>query len=1344
MAKDWTSLFAPMVLSQGKNYFASGRVRDLIEEDNGYYVTVRDSVNQYVSLILNGTILLGIGCTCDESAAGRHCKHEAACLYQLEKNLGRISLPDQDKEGTGKAVSDRRAVSHNQGPSEAAGFLQGKDSALTLSDSPGQKEAAGDSSPLQSDTLKALADLADHVSRDHPVREEDRLLPGQADYHYFDGDRFTEGLHLSDEILGDARQLIKSKAYKPLRVNLFYEKGDEDGDLVGEAFLDSPEGDFRKWQAKIRFQADRITDSYCSSISCHYRYDRESYLERTLCRHQLAAILMTADYLKKNNPGDATNSAGLAFMDRMRGLGAGPDPDRIGSGEGGMISAMPARLKLEPQLTLDGDSLTLSMRVGQGRLYKIRNIPETVKNIRLRREQVFGSDTVFPMGEEYFDQASRPWLDWMMALADEEEMRVRDYEDQFRNRSQTAREAGQEAGKVLALTDTISLFGDKLDRFYQIGLETGLPLEVIFKERDPGGSREESGKESRAGSSNKRRRDQLTFDDRNPRLLLEIHADMDKNRDSFRGIVLKGACPRIYPGSDRAFYVDGSCFCRMDRDFFRELKPLFEAASGGSIRLRIGRIHLRRFYRQVLPRLRRHIDVVEYDGDIIAAHLPPSVEFRTFLDQEDGRIAARTECCYGDRRHSLTDVWLEEEGESRLAGYRDRETEWELAGLISRYLPEHSTEYEIMYCPKKDDHVYDFLNEGLSRLMEYSEVHMTDRFRRLKLRDRARVRMDVSVGNNLMDLRIVSEDLSRADLLELLDRSTLKKRFIKLENGDYFKIDENETVEALRLLMNNLGATPKEFVDGRMHIPAYRALYLEKMSEQAADLLLDRDDHFKELVKEFKTIEESDFALPPSLKDILRKYQKTGYRWLRTLDSNAFGGILADDMGLGKTLQTITLLLADYLENMERSEEEPATTLIVCPASLVYNWEDELARFAPVLISRMILGSREERKKQIENYKDVDVLITSYDLMRRDIDLYEDCLIRFVIADEAQYIKNPGTASARSLKLIKSVTRFALTGTPIENRLSELWSIFDFLMPGFLYDYGTFRDMIEIPVTRYHDEEATQMLQRMVTPFILRRMKEDVLSDLPEKMEDKLTVVLGEDQQHLYDGQALKLLESLQGQTGEEFNRNRIRILADLMRLRQICCDPSLCFEDYHGGSAKREVCMELIRNLAEGGHKALVFSQFTSMLDLLEKDLEEEGIAFYKITGAVSKDKRMELVKAFNQDDTPVFLISLKAGGTGLNLTGADVVIHYDPWWNTAAQDQATDRTHRIGQTRPVNVYRLIAKGSIEERIMDLQRSKKKLADLVMAAEETGSHQLDREDLIRLLEDSQEFMNDY
>ena len=1314
---DFRSMFTPIVLSQGKNYFASGRVRDIVEEDNGFYITVRDSVNQYVSVILNGNILLGIGCTCQESAAGNHCKHEAACLFWLEKKLGSIKLPDPDEKKEKESSDDGRA--------ENPVLLPAPSSTATAP-------------PVDPASLSSLEALAQTARQGREIREENRFYPGDEDYEYFDSDRFTEGLHLSDQLVGEARQLIKSKAYKPLRVNLFYENGDEDGNLVGEAFLDSPEGDFRKWQANIRFDSDRITDSYCSSISCHYRYDRESYLERTLCRHQVAAILMTRDYLKKNNPGDATNSSGLMFINMMR-----EDSGNSGEGESGYdrsdtLSAGDLTLRLEPLLTVDGEGLSASMRMGKNRLYKIKNIPETVKNIRLHREQVFGADTLLQLGREYIDPKSLPWLDWMITLSDEDQLRSRDHEERFRERSQTAREAGKEAEKVLALTDTVGLYGEKLENFYRIALETREGVETIFKspgETDSG----EGGSEGKTGK--KRRKDRLIFEDANPGMVLEIHADMDPKKDVFRGIVLKGSCPVIYPGRNQAFYIEGSRFCRMDDSMYREMKPLFEVGRGGKVKVRIGRIHLGRFYRQILPRLRRYVDIAEYDSDIIAAHIPPAVEFLTCLDLEDNRIIARAESIYGERNHPLTDLFLEEEGEVRLASYRDREAEWELARLLSRYLPEHSTDYHIFYCGRKEDSVYDFLNEGLARLMELSEVHMTETFKRLKLRDRMRFRMDVSVGNNLMDLRIVSEDLSRSDLLELLDQKTLKKKYIRLENGDYFKIDENETVEALRQLMDNLEVTPREFVEGKMHIPAYRALYLEKMADQSLDLYLNRDEHFKELVRDFKTIEESDFALPPSLKEILRKYQKTGYRWMRTLDANAFGGILADDMGLGKTLQAITLLLADKLENMERSEEEPETTLIVCPASLVYNWEEELMRFAPQLITRLLVGTREERKKQIEDYKDVDVLITSYDLLRRDIDLYEECLFRFIIADEAQYIKNPGTAAAKSIKILRGVTRFALTGTPIENRLSELWSIFDFLMPGFLYDYASFRDMIEIPVTRCHDEKAAEMLKRMVTPFILRRMKEDVLSDLPEKMEEKLAVPMGEAQQHLYDGQALKILESLQGQTSQEFSKNRIRILADLMRLRQICCDPALCFEDYDQGSAKREVCMELIRSLAEGGHKALVFSQFTSMLDLLEHDLEEAKIPWYKITGSVSKAKRMELVKAFNRDDTPVFLISLKAGGTGLNLTGADVVIHYDPWWNTAAEDQATDRTHRIGQTRPVNVYRLIAKGSIEERIMDLQRSKKKLADLVMAAEETGSTMLDREDLLRLLEEQEEFM---
>ncbi len=465
----------------------------------------------------------------------------------------------------------------------------------------------------------------------------------------------------------------------------------------------------------------------------------------------------------------------------------------------------------------------------------------------------------------------------------------------------------------------------------------------------------------------------------------------------------------------------------------------------------------------------------------------------------------------------------------------------------------------------------------------------------------------------------------------------------------------------------------------------------------------------------------------------MRKYQKDGYKWLRTLEAWKFGGILADDMGLGKTLQIIALLLSAK-ERQAGSATQATVSLVVAPASLVFNWGEEFARFAPELRILLITGTQAERQEKIASCRDYDVAVTSYDLLKRDIYLYEDMEFEYEVIDEAQYIKNHTTAAAKAVKVVQSRYRFALTGTPIENRLSELWSIFDFLMPGFLYPYETFRREIETPIVKNQDEQAMQRLQKMTAPFILRRLKENVLKDLPDKLEEIRYVQLDKKQQQLYDGQVLHMREMLGKQNADEFNRNKLAILAELTRLRQICCDPSLCFDSYRGESAKTDACMDLIRSVIDGGHRMLLFSQFTSMLEILQNRLEQEKIPYYTITGSTSKQKRLELVKDFNNGTTPVFLISLKAGGVGLNLTGADVVIHCDPWWNVAAQNQATDRAHRIGQTKKVTVFKLIAKSSIEEKILKLQETKKDLADQVINGETGQLGSMTKEDLMELL----------
>ncbi|MBP3389308.1 MAG: DEAD/DEAH box helicase [Clostridia bacterium] len=348
----------------------------------------------------------------------------------------------------------------------------------------------------------------------------------------------------------------------------------------------------------------------------------------------------------------------------------------------------------------------------------------------------------------------------------------------------------------------------------------------------------------------------------------------------------------------------------------------------------------------------------------------------------------------------------------------------------------------------------------------------------------------------------------------------------------------------------------------------------------------------------------------------------------------------------------------------------------------------------------------------------------------RDIPLYADKRFTYHILDEAQYIKNPHTQNARAVKAIRSEQRFALTGTPIENRVSELWSIFDFLMPGFLYSYSRFRTQFETPILRDGDDTARRQLRHLVEPFILRRLKKDVLKELPPKTEQVLLVPLNDEQQQLYTANL-----ALARQQVRVPGTNKMAVLALLMRLRQLCCDPTLCYEEYRGGSAKLESCLELVQQGADNGHKILIFSQFTSLLDQLQKRLVKAHVPFYRLDGATPKEQRLARIEAFNRDDTPVFLISLKAGGTGLNLTSADMVIHFDPWWNLAVQEQATDRAHRIGQTRPVQIIKLIAKDTVEERILRMQQQKQDLADALIPVGE-GVEGMSAETLRRILED--------
>lgn len=435
----------------------------------------------------------------------------------------------------------------------------------------------------------------------------------------------------------------------------------------------------------------------------------------------------------------------------------------------------------------------------------------------------------------------------------------------------------------------------------------------------------------------------------------------------------------------------------------------------------------------------------------------------------------------------------------------------------------------------------------------------------------------------------------------------------------------------------------------------------------------------------------------------------------------------------GKTLQ----MLAVILEYVNEEGENAKPSLVVCPSSLTLNWLGECAKFTPTLKACVISGSAQEREKKISKIEAYNLVITSYDSLKRDIEIYTQKAYQFkyMIADEAQYIKNNNTQNAKAIKQIMASTKFASTGTPIENSLSELWSIFDYIMPGYLFKYRKFKELYETPIVKENNQAVMHQLKRMIEPFILRRIKKEVLTELPDKTVTILYNEMQEEQQKVY----LSYLAKAKKEVAEEidangFENSQIKILALLMRLRQICCHPSLFLEDYKGESSKLTQCMEVMEDAIASGHKILLFSGYTSMFDMIEKEIKNKGISYLKLTGQTKVADRINLVDKFNEDENiKVFLISLKAGGTGLNLTGADMVIHYDPWWNVSSENQATDRTYRIGQKNNVQVYKLITKNSIEEKIYELQQKKAKLIDNMLSTQNTFINQLSKEDIMEL-----------
>ena len=624
----------------------------------------------------------------------------------------------------------------------------------------------------------------------------------------------------------------------------------------------------------------------------------------------------------------------------------------------------------------------------------------------------------------------------------------------------------------------------------------------------------------------------------------------------------------------------------------------------------------------------------------------------------------------------------------------------------------------------------EFLENGLEQLATKYEIFTTEKFKNIKIKKKTSVSSMFGIGqDNILSYNFNLGDINSSELVSIFDSIKDKKKYYRLKNGDIINL-EDESLQELNNLTEELELTDEEIINGKGSILKYRAIYLDSLKKTKYSII-STDNLFDNFIKNFYEYKDSNLSLEDT--SILRDYQLTGVKWLYNLAKTGFGGILADEMGLGKTIQVIY-----YIKQMLK-DNPTSKFLIVVPTSLAYNWEHEFDSFASQIKKAICIGSKEKRKHILKDLNKINVIITTYGLLREDEEIYENLNFNTMIIDEAQNIKNNHAGITKVVKSIKAETKFALTGTPLENSILELWSIFDFIMPGYLANLTKFQSKYKIKDFDEDSEILIKGLSKQINPFILRRKKSDVVKELPEKLINDIYIDLKDEQKKLYVAELNRVKEEMDKIIKEEgMNKARFLILQLLTKLRQICIDPSIVYDNYTDGSNKIEQLENIVSEYTKNNHKVLIFSSFKTALNIVKEKFNNAKIKTYMIDGSVPAKTRIEMVDNFNEnDDIKVFLIMLKSGGTGLNLASADVVIHLDLWWNPQAENQATDRAHRIGQTNTVEVIHLITKGTIEEKILELQNKKRILSDKLIDGEIRDKNiisELTKEDIEKLL----------
>lgn len=722
------------------------------------------------------------------------------------------------------------------------------------------------------------------------------------------------------------------------------------------------------------------------------------------------------------------------------------------------------------------------------------------------------------------------------------------------------------------------------------------------------------------------------------------------------------------------------------------------------------------FFSHAEPVLKK-IAVIEIDDSISDQLIAPDLKAKILIDFNDEQLNLTLEYYYDKRIFDPFQPKVDEDSDGQVILVRDIEKEQYIMNIIED-TPLKFNGKELYL--EGEEEIYDFLYSTLPLFEDLTEVYMTNSAKGLinLIHYKPQISIELDSKGNWLEVGFDSEELSQEDIYNILQSIVEKRRYYRLADGAFISVEDRE-YHTINQLLIELKASKEELKQGNFRRHAFRGLQVVDLVENGDLKLLKYGKNFRKLLQDFRNPELIEVDLPKSLNAHLRDYQKFGFIWMKVLANYKLGGILADDMGLGKTIQSIALIASEIEEG-----KSIAPTLIVTPSALIYNWKNEFSKFSPNIVVKIIEGLPEERKAILNDLEKNDVVITSYPLIRQDIGFYREINFDILILDEAQAIKNPSTKISKAMLQLNANKRFALSGTPIENSIVELWSIFQVILP------GSFSNKSAFVKTDY------EVISRMVHPFILRRLKKDVLKELPDKIETVLISELTREQKEIY----LVYLEKIRNDTRESierdgFNKNRIKILAGLMRLRQICNHPALFLENYTGKSSKLEQLIELVEENLANNQRMLIFSQFSSMLKMIKERLYKEGYSCFYIDGDTPAKERFSMAEEFNTENSKeIFLVSLKAGGVGLNLTGAETVILFDLWWNPAVEEQAAGRAHRIGQKKVVQVIRLISNGTIEEKIYQLQQEKKELIDKVIKPDEEMFISLTEEDILDIL----------